>query len=903
MSGKNTKKTSDNTYRSDVDAVSGAMFGDRIVIDSDHEHDSDSDLDSDAEIAMQDGKEAVHMTRHQTIALIGFSLGVVSLVMSYRVHMIQKIMELIELKSDASLIKADVLLSQLCLFEDSFKESHTHTLGQIVQNDCFGATDVFFAYLGAMISRVRLVVANKAVNWCNKNNNSKWAVVYDDFQLSRVSKSFHFVLHNEFSVIDPRFVAMIPGSITQIIQPIIPLVDHKISAKNSASYYNGYFEKKQSPDSSNDPFFAAWQENISYGTLSECKKNAWVGSWPDVLERLAINIYESKTTQVSNNLESKLNSLKDKLQTTDIPAKGDAKRPSIFGKLKSTFLKTLTNVESSDLLNKNANSVLRTTHELIDFAWRASFDVPDTASLLNVDANHGTAHMFSAKQNVFCKENLIDFTHIFDNTLQSQVNVSAYDSDPDTENNFDHESGLGFDASADSTEVCKELRSPVAREENPVTNSGFEFDASANSTEVCKGPRSPFFMVKSPVTSAIEENHVSDSEPLFDDKSKTVDEPVLYSVTLNDIKEQANGKDTTATSVGDKWDLNDAISQNTNSNSSENSKDHVDIADFDSNDTDSSDGNNHVNKTYVDLNDPNNVQTHIDNSSLNQAPSLDGMSTHESDASYTTMNNYSGFDDAHSQTSNENNQDSTIFISSGDESDVVKDLPSKTGTGPSNNPYSLVTDSDSDFDEVNPRPTTKQTKRKNPDKAAVDSNNILPLQTKRRRPVSGAFTQALGEPDSDDDVLDTMLEANNYDGIGDPNYDPRHPSNLRWREHPRQKAAILAGIQRFINESRGPRDYELMVGGETQTYFMQPMDNDELMALEKRVHSIHQTDWEEISYLCAICHSDMDHVPENEDSQIIVVLPCGHHFHEDCIFQWLGIKGFCPVCKASARAQ
>ena len=29
-------------------------------------------------------------------------------------------------------------------------------------------------------------------------------------------------------------------------------------------------------------------------------------------------------------------------------------------------------------------------------------------------------------------------------------------------------------------------------------------------------------------------------------------------------------------------------------------------------------------------------------------------------------------------------------------------------------------------------------------------------------------------------------------------------------------------------------------------------------------------------------------------------LQCEHKFHVDCIEQWLGLKNWCPICKASA---
>ena len=45
---------------------------------------------------------------------------------------------------------------------------------------------------------------------------------------------------------------------------------------------------------------------------------------------------------------------------------------------------------------------------------------------------------------------------------------------------------------------------------------------------------------------------------------------------------------------------------------------------------------------------------------------------------------------------------------------------------------------------------------------------------------------------------------------------------------------------------------------------------------------------------CAIClHSHEDQVR---------ALPCNHTFHEVCLRKWLKLKGVCPTCKQSARA-
>ena len=49
--------------------------------------------------------------------------------------------------------------------------------------------------------------------------------------------------------------------------------------------------------------------------------------------------------------------------------------------------------------------------------------------------------------------------------------------------------------------------------------------------------------------------------------------------------------------------------------------------------------------------------------------------------------------------------------------------------------------------------------------------------------------------------------------------------------------------------------------------------------------------------MCAICICDY----ENED--ILRNLPCGHHFHQECIDRWFGMNRLCPVCKADASGE
>ena len=45
---------------------------------------------------------------------------------------------------------------------------------------------------------------------------------------------------------------------------------------------------------------------------------------------------------------------------------------------------------------------------------------------------------------------------------------------------------------------------------------------------------------------------------------------------------------------------------------------------------------------------------------------------------------------------------------------------------------------------------------------------------------------------------------------------------------------------------------------------------------------------------CSICQS------EYEPDEVIMILPCEHHFHKDCAMEWLGKHSKkCPICKES----
>lgn len=50
--------------------------------------------------------------------------------------------------------------------------------------------------------------------------------------------------------------------------------------------------------------------------------------------------------------------------------------------------------------------------------------------------------------------------------------------------------------------------------------------------------------------------------------------------------------------------------------------------------------------------------------------------------------------------------------------------------------------------------------------------------------------------------------------------------------------------------------------------------------------------WEQKA--CSICQS------EYEPNEVIMILPCEHHFHKDCAMEWLSKHSKkCPICKES----
>ncbi|OWZ19229.1 Kazal serine protease inhibitor PbraEPI2 [Phytophthora megakarya] len=50
--------------------------------------------------------------------------------------------------------------------------------------------------------------------------------------------------------------------------------------------------------------------------------------------------------------------------------------------------------------------------------------------------------------------------------------------------------------------------------------------------------------------------------------------------------------------------------------------------------------------------------------------------------------------------------------------------------------------------------------------------------------------------------------------------------------------------------------------------------------------------------LCSIC---LNEDPVTDEGRPLVALPCGHHFHEDCVIDWFSTSPTCPLCRRSSH--
>ncbi|EPS57885.1 pspzf zinc finger protein-like protein, partial [Genlisea aurea] len=89
---------------------------------------------------------------------------------------------------------------------------------------------------------------------------------------------------------------------------------------------------------------------------------------------------------------------------------------------------------------------------------------------------------------------------------------------------------------------------------------------------------------------------------------------------------------------------------------------------------------------------------------------------------------------------------------------------------------------------------------------------------------------------------------------------------------------------------------ELLALGERMGTVSTPLSEDELSkCLKRRIHRETSSD-DDLNAKCSICQE------EYEAEDVIGILSdCGHGYHEACIGQWLRLKNWCPICKASAK--
>jgi hypothetical protein len=64
-------------------------------------------------------------------------------------------------------------------------------------------------------------------------------------------------------------------------------------------------------------------------------------------------------------------------------------------------------------------------------------------------------------------------------------------------------------------------------------------------------------------------------------------------------------------------------------------------------------------------------------------------------------------------------------------------------------------------------------------------------------------------------------------------------------------------------------------------------------ASKKAIVDLHTPSWGEVreDHGCVICLDDM------EIGQKFRMMPCGHSFHQRCIFDWLHVNRLCPICQ------
>ncbi|EGZ19077.1 hypothetical protein PHYSODRAFT_492527, partial [Phytophthora sojae] len=67
-----------------------------------------------------------------------------------------------------------------------------------------------------------------------------------------------------------------------------------------------------------------------------------------------------------------------------------------------------------------------------------------------------------------------------------------------------------------------------------------------------------------------------------------------------------------------------------------------------------------------------------------------------------------------------------------------------------------------------------------------------------------------------------------------------------------------------------------------------------VLALKDFIEATNSEDQTSPEQLCSICLSE-------DPATDQVSLPCGHHFHEDCVIDWFSTRTTCPLCRRSSH--
>ncbi|KAG1688472.1 hypothetical protein DVH05_025775 [Phytophthora capsici] len=97
-----------------------------------------------------------------------------------------------------------------------------------------------------------------------------------------------------------------------------------------------------------------------------------------------------------------------------------------------------------------------------------------------------------------------------------------------------------------------------------------------------------------------------------------------------------------------------------------------------------------------------------------------------------------------------------------------------------------------------------------------------------------------------------------------------------------QLSTIFSEIETFLEIPQPQKDAEL----QRQSAVLALKDFDVCTSLVDENHE----------QLCSIC---LNEDPATDEARPVVALPCGHHFHEDCVIDWFSTSPTCPLCRRS----